>query len=345
MTIRQSICPLCGGPSDGDLCARCRAGRTRWMEVTPRVECVSCPTCGSRKAGAVWQDSPASRKETARELAIRAIRLAPEVWDPKFRVALWEKSPNRTIATVQVEARLFDVPVEDEARVEIIWRRETCDRCSRISGGYFEGVVQVRAAGRALTHREQEVAARIACEVEERLQAGGSRLSFISRMTDEEGLDIVVGESSMGEEIAQEITGTLGGRYTVHPKLAGEKDGRRLYRITYSIRLPRLQKGDVVDADGEYLEVREAGKRLKAFHLGTGSMTVLPAGSPYRFIGNVRDAVPALIAYTEAGVAGILDPVTFATREVPMPGWVKAGAGSHVRVLSDRAADRLIVVG
>ena len=155
----------------------------------------------------------------------------------------------------------------------------------------------------------------------------------------------MVGQSAMGEEIAREVTGALGGSYTAHPKLAGEKDGRRLYRVTYSVRLPRLQKGDVIEAGGEYLEVREAGKRLKVFHLGTGSMAVLPPGSPYRIVGNVRDAVPALVAYTDAGVAGILDPGNLANREVPLPGWVKAGAGSHVRVLPDRAADRLIVVG
>jgi nonsense-mediated mRNA decay protein 3 len=150
----------------------------------------------------------------------------------------------------------------------------------------------------------------------------------------------------MGEEIAREITGALGGRYTAHPKLAGEKDGKRLYRITYSLRLPRLQRGDVIEADGEYLEVRETGKRqLKVFHLGSGSLMAFPPGSPYRIIGNVRASVPALIAYLEAGVAGILDPDTFATKEVRMPGWVKAGAGSEIRVLSDRFADRLVVVG
>ncbi len=165
-------------------------------------------------------------------------------------------------------------------------------------------------------------------------------------MTDEEGLDIVVGENRMGERIAQEITGALGGRYTVHPKLTGEKDGKRLYRITYSIRLPRLQKGDVVEAGGEYLEVRDTGKRqLKVFHLGTGSMTVLPPSAPIRIIGNVRDSVPALIAYIEERTAGIIDPETFATREVRIPGWVKAAAGSQIRVLCDRTMDRLIIVG
>jgi nonsense-mediated mRNA decay protein 3 len=316
------------------------------MTVAPRVEGITCPTCGSRRTGAIWQDSPLSRADLAGELAIQAVRLATEAKEPEFRVATRERSPNRTEARVRVRAELFGVPVEDEATVEVIFREESCDRCSRISGGYFEGVVQVRADGRRLTPHERDVAARIAGEVEERLQVGGSRLSFISRMTEEEGLDIIVGQNTMGEQIAQEITGALGGRYTVHPKLAGEKDGKRLYRITYSIRLPRLQKGDVIEADGEYLEVRETGKRqLKVFRLGTGTMAVFPRDSPYRFLGNVRDAVPALVAYTEAGVAGVLDPESLATREVRMPGWVKAAAGSEVRVLPDREADRLVVVG
>jgi nonsense-mediated mRNA decay protein 3 len=98
--------------------------------------------------------------------------------------------------------------------------------------------------------------------------------------------------------------------------------------------------------DGEYLEVRETGKRqLKVFHLGMGSMTILPPSSAYRIIGNVRDGVPALIAYMEGGTAGIIDPETFATREVRMPSWVKATAGSQVRVIPDKPADRIVVVG
>ena len=346
MSIRESFCPLCGQPSRGDLCGRCRVGKTRWMEAPARVECITCPTCGSMKAGATWQDSPVTREELTKELVSRAVRLIPEAREAEFQVTSRERSPNRTIAKVRVKANVFGVPVEDEAEMEVVWRGETCDRCSRISGGYFEGVVQVRAEGRPLSPREQEVATRIACEVEERLQEGGSRLSFISRMTDQEGLDIIVGQNAMGERIAQEITGSLGGRYTVHPKLTGEKDGKRLYRITYSIRLPRLQKGDVVEADGEYLEVRETGKRqLKVFQLGSGSMGVLPPASPMRVVGNVRESVPALIAYMEERTAGIIDPETFATREVRIPGWVKAATGSQIRVLRDRAVDRLIIVG
>jgi len=92
--------------------------------------------------------------------------------------------------------------------------------------------------------------------------------------------------------------------------------------------------------------VRETGKRqLKVFHLGTGSMTILPPLSTYRIVGNVRDGVPALIAYIEGGTAGIIDPETFVNREVRMPGWVKATAGSQVTVIPDRPADRIVVVG
>jgi hypothetical protein len=37
--------------------------------------------------------------------------------------------------------------------------------------------------------------------------------------------------------------------------------------------------------------------------------------------------------------------VTFATREARVPGWVKAAAGARIRVLPDRVADRLVIVG
>jgi len=346
MKIRESFCPVCGEPSEGDLCGRCRAGRTRWMEAPARVEIVTCPSCGSRKEGAIWQDSPVTREALARDAAVRATRLVPEVKEPHFEVTARERSPNRTIVGIRVRATLFGVPVEDSASIEVAFHGETCDRCSRISGGYFEGTVQVRAEGRPLSERERETSARIACEVEERLQEGGARLCFIQRMTEEEGLDIIVSENNMGERMAQEITGALGGRYTVHPKLAGEKDGKRLYRITYSVRLPLLQRGDVIEADGEYLEVRETGKRqLKVYRLGAGSMSSVPPDAPYRLVGNVREAVPALVAYIEGTTAGILDPWTFATREVGLPGWVKTDAGSKIRVLPDRQKDQLVIVG
>jgi len=133
----------------------------------------------------------------------------------------------------------YNTPVEGTCTVELIWHKEQCDRCNRISGSYYEGNVQVRADGRLPSTYEIQTAAGIAQAVEDSLQAGGERLSFICDMGQtREGLDITVGSQHIGALISQGIIAQLGGRYTTHPKLVGEKNGRQLFRITYSVRLP-----------------------------------------------------------------------------------------------------------
>ena len=59
-------------------------------------------------------------------------------------------------------------------------------------------------------------------------------------------------------------------------------------------------------------------------------------------IGNVRNAEPALIAYVSAGMMGLLDPATGATREVPKKPWQIVNEGENVQVLRD--GDTFIVM-
>jgi nonsense-mediated mRNA decay protein 3 len=246
-----------------------------------------------------------------------------------------------------VEAALYGVPVRETCRTEIRWQKESCDRCSRISGGYYAGIVQVRATDRKINAYEREVATNIAEQAEESLQQSGDRLSFISDLDDrKDGLDITVGTQHLGQEIAKQVTGALGGRFTTHPKLVGEKDGKGLYRITYSIRLPYYQKGDVVVSKGRYYEVREIeGQRLRVFDLQDGTPLTLRTDDAERLIGNVREARSALVVFTQPGVVGLMDPETYVTREVnPVP-WTTPVEGGCIRVLRDDEDDRLVIVG
>ncbi len=180
-----------------------------------------------------------------------------------------DNTPNRSTATIALKGLLHNTPLEATCSVEIIWHKEQCDRCNRISGSYYEGIVQVRADGRVPSTFELQMSAGIAQQVEDSLQAGGERLSFIADTNEtREGLDITVGSQHIGTLISQGIIAQLGGRYTTHPKLVGEKNGRQLYRITYSVRLPRFQKQDVVFSRGRYLQViRVESSHIKALDL------------------------------------------------------------------------------
>ena len=216
-------------------------------------------------------------------------------------VKVEDNTLNRSTATIALKGLLYNTPVEGTCSVELIWHKEQCDRCNRISGSYYEGIVQVRADGRLPSTFELQMSAGIAQQVEDSLQAGGERLSFIVDMNEtREGLDITVGSQHIGTLISQGIIAQLGGRFTTHPKLVGEKNGRQLYRITYSVRLPRFQKQDVVLSHGRYFEVvRVESNHLKVLDLTEGIQRSVREEDVERLIGNLRDAESALVAFAD----------------------------------------------
>ena len=344
--IRENICPRCGAASDtGELCGRCRVQQSPWFSCENRVICTFCPTCGSRKDCGVWTDSTAEKDEIARELVRRAVHVIPGVVTPVFGITIRDQSVNRSLAEVTVEGNLFGEQVNAACQVEILWQKEQCDRCNRISGSYYEGIVQVRATGRKPRPHEIRTAARIAQEIEEGCYTAGERLSFISD-TDEtkDGLDITVGSQRIGQEIATAIVQRLGGRISTHPKLVGERAGKRLYRITYSVRLPRYGRGDIIEVNGRHGEVLHAtGKDIKYREILTGMERTTKEERVERYIGNIRDARDYMVTFREGTIIGVLDPDTGISHECPVPRNADISPGQTVRILKD--GEDLLQVG
>lgn len=345
MRIQESFCPRCGRPSEG-ICAQCASGIEVPIAIAPRVECIRCPVCGMIREHGGWRAAEA-REELAERLAVGAIHFAANVKERAFAIECRERSSNRTICSIEASGVANGIELSCSGETEIVWRKELCTRCSRRSGGYYEGVVQVRASGRACTPHEKRIALGIASAVESSLQETGDTLSYILRTDEAHGsLDIVVGTQSLGRLIASRIVERMGGSYGTHPKLVGEKNGIPIYRITYIVRLPRFQKGDVIESGGRYSEVREAGaKRVTLFDLDTGSTRVTRQEESWRLVGNVREAAQAMIAYRDGETIGIIEPSTGITREIRSVAWLPEESGKTVRVLVDRERETLIVVG
>ena len=344
--IRENICPRCGRPSDdGGLCGACRAAQLRWFSCQARVVGIFCPSCGSRKEAGLWVDTDVPREELGYDLARRAIHLIPEVSNPEVTISIRDQSSNRSTADCRMSGTLLGEPVEGNCQIEILWQKEQCDRCSRMSGSYYEGVVQVRATGRKPSPREIRNAGRIAHEVEETLTTAGERLSFISEIEEtRDGLDIIIGSQRIGQEIAMAIVRAMGGRYTTHPKLIGERAGKRLYRITYSVRLPQYTRGDIVVVHGRYAEVQSAdGHDVRFSEIPDGQQRSVPENRIEALIGNVQDAAEYLVTFREGDTIGVLDPATGESTECRIPPGLQAEPGDRVRIL--RTADEFILLG
>jgi nonsense-mediated mRNA decay protein 3 len=291
-----------------------------------------------------WTDSAAARADTGPGIARSAVHFHADVQKPSIEVTIRDLSLNRSRATLILRGILYNKPVQGTCTVDILWQKEQCDRCNRISGSYYEGVVQLRAEGRNPGSFEIQTAASLAQQVEDSLQAGGERLSFISDVNEtRDGLDIIVGSQHIGLLIAQGIVARLGGRYSTHPKLIGEKNGRQLFRITYSVRLPRFQKNDVFRIGDRYYETdRVEPRHLQVMDLSNGTTRSVRAEDVEKVIGNSRNAEQGLVVFADGKTMGILDPATSRTRDYPQLTWMDVRAGDHLRLLRD--GDRMVFV-
>ena len=343
--IQGSFCPKCGKPSETDgLCNQCKIGITPWFTCDNRVQSTNCPSCGAIKVVNTWTDSEAERAELGPEVAKSAVHFHNDVKKPSIEISIRDLTLNRSRATLILRGILYNKSVEGTCTVEILWHKEQCDRCNRISGSYYEGIVQVRAEGRIPSTFEIQTAASIAQQIEDNLQSGGERLSFISDMTPiHDGIDITIGSQHIGLLISQGIVAQLGGRYTTHPKLVGEKNGRQLFRVTYSVRLPRFQKNDVIRIRNRYYEVlRVESHHLQTIDLRDGTTKSIREDDVEKIISNSRNAEPALVVFADGKHMGVMDPVSNHTREYPQLKWLEVQTGDHVRLLRD--GDQLVFV-
>ena len=345
MDLHEAICPKCGGPSkDGGLCGKCLTETIPWYTCDLRVFITRCGGCGSLKTSAGWGDSTREREDLEEDAAISAVKFHQDVVKPDVKVKLDHLSLNRTYADLEITGTMHDEHLKGYLSIEVVWQNESCDRCNRQHGNYYEGVVQIRAEGRKATSEEQEESQRIAVSVETSMQKEGERLSFICRFDEgREGLDIVVGSQAIGEQISREITRRLGGRVSLHPTLIGEKNGQKLYRITYAVRLPRLRRGDVIAVRNTYGEILSSeGKTITYLDLKTGLPRTIPESTPSRYISHVREARVYSVIYQDSGVLGILDPEKGTTEEINKVSWRNLEIGDNVNILRDN--ERTILV-
>jgi NMD protein affecting ribosome stability and mRNA decay len=109
-----------------------------------------------------------------------------------------------------------------KAGAQITFVPQLCTDCSRRSGGYFEAIIQLRGSAEKTAKARDALVARI----EER--------SFVSKVEQlREGVDVYAGSRKAALEALREMRLKHG----TSAKLFGVKDGRRVYRFTYCVRL------------------------------------------------------------------------------------------------------------
>lgn len=339
MTIHQSrtlLCPECGRETTELYNGRCKEC---FLKSFILLECPSiitirvCPVCGAYFTSGRWINVSDQKEMLFSEIS-GSIRVHPDANNVKLDFSEEEIDPSRYLAHISVSAVVEGVNISATADTEIRIKKETCDVCSRIAGGYYAGILQLRADHRRISEDEIEECMQLTDRTLANLAAKGDRFAFISKIEEpKEGLDIYIGSIGACKHVCQTIIRELGGTSVTSPSLAGRKDGVNLYRITCAVRLPAYVHGDIVSIQHNVIEVTHQDRQIYGIDLADGSRVSFDADVPAIKLGSRENAVAAVLVSIENDVVQVLDPETYETVLLKKPSFLHANAGSDAYVI------------
>lgn len=344
----EPFCVECGRTCEdtrGGLCPDCRVRNVTVAAVPPIIDLTVCAHCASLDEGPRWRDAPDDLTLLAGDRAEAALVVAPEVSSLKVLRTVKPRDPRNFDVDLAVSGRVLDAPVAAHVATLVRVKRATCPRCSRIHGGYYEAVVQVRAEGRPLRDVERTLVRRRAAEVIKRLVSTGDRDAFIMKDIDEHGgIDLYLGTSASGRALAKTLADEMGATVKESSTLVGRRDGRDMYRVTFGLRLPRYLAGDVLRSEDEFFLVKAIrGRNVALVRLGDGApSTVERTRLPTHRVVAQEDFREAVVVSRRGEDLQVLDPETLRTVDLPRPPWLPAGAST---VLVARIEEQLVLVG
>lgn len=336
--MNSITCPKCGKECDklfDSVCRDCFFETFKPIELPLVLHVRICSSCGAYFHRSRWENI-GNVEEVVLKAVENALFIHDEAGDVELCMEPKEVTPYIYKVRAEIDAIVKEESVHAEAETEVRVQRTACDMCSRESGGYFEAIIQIRAAGRFPTEEEKRRCSAIAREAMESMRKKGDRLAFISEALElKEGIDLYMGSMNASRQVCRLIVNELGGSFSDSPTLVGMKDGKNLYRITFAMRLPEFRPGDVIRFRGRIIQIRSSGKKVNGISLEDGSRFI---STPEELKGaekvaNLGDAVFTVLVSIEENAILVLDPETYETVAIKKPMSFSAEAGSEIPVL------------
>lgn len=318
----------------GGVCAECYVAKTVLASLKDHVDIEVCVHCHARKRGEIWLEGHGAMEPIVEDAVREAVLFAKVVDKPRMRVAVKPEDERNYSVLVETSGTAEGVPFETELKTRSRIKNATCIRCSRVQGGYYESIVQVRANRRSMELAEKRALKALASKFIERVVTDGDRNAFVLRDEDaDRGLDIYMGTTNSGRMLAKLIANEYGGKIQEHHKTIGQKDGLDIIRMTFAVRLPEFQRGDVVILGEQLGVVSSIGpKTVQVTDIRTGKLRhVERADVEDAPILSPRDARDAVVVHQTPDELQLLDPWTYATVSVLRPhGYDEVGASVPV---------------
>ena len=201
------LCPKCGAKSTEKqfieaFCIDCTVIR---IEHPKKIEFDECNHCGRIRMKGKWQKANPNDIKCYIQNKCKGEFSNIEIKD------------NSLIFEIERAGNLLKI----EKPIQIIYNKKICDECSKITGGYFEAIVQLRGDPKRVESNSKKIAELL------------NKRSFVSKIENlKEGIDIYCGET----EQAFQVLSILKLKYKSSKKLHTAKQGKRRYRTSFVVR-------------------------------------------------------------------------------------------------------------
>lgn len=319
------LCVDCGNEVArliGGSCPSCFAAKTPLLNAPQVLDVELCAHCDARHIGNTWHDPDEGVPlEWIREEATRtAVRAHERVRHPVIELSGEAQDAKHVQYTVRMTGDVEGVEVQAEARILTRTRRSVCDRCSKMFGGYYAAIIQLRGTDRDVSPEETKRAHKLVGDEMDRMRAGGHREAFLTKSgAVPGGFDYYIGDIEAGRIIAKEVARKLGATVVETAKLSGRKEGTDIYRVTFLVRINLYTEGDFA-AYGERLV------QVISITRGRGVIVDLHNHKRDRAqeedlerLGGPEILKEAVLVHQDKGNLQVLDPVTLKTVDLPRP--------------------------
>lgn len=267
------FCPSCGKEkqkSVGKICLDCFIKDKQLTKISDYLDVDYCVSCGSFKENGGWREPIDNPKVEAAESAIMSsLGIHKEIKNPKV-VLDSEVSGDQVDVNIEVIGEIEEetITLYDSTMVRL--DKKTCDKCSRISGGYFEAIVQIRGTDREISEEEKTEVEDIINDLLSEFRDRGEKAFIGDVEYVDDGVNIYAGSSRLAKRVSKMVVNRFGGSYSQSASLIGMRDGQEVHRVTYAVRLPPFEVGDVTKIGEKLVGITGMGNIITGINLENG---------------------------------------------------------------------------
>lgn len=329
------FCVKCGkeGELFESLCSECYLSKNIFVAIPDNIDVELCGHCRKRRKGKIWI---ADNEEIfIEEILKENADIHPDVNDFDIHMTSEFEDENNIRVKAITHAHVQGLKAEEEHAAKIRIKRAVCPECSKQHGGYWEAKVQFRGSKRILSkddlERAYDIVESIVGAREEK-----DKDAFITKIENiHDGLDFYLGSKSLGKTISKRLASEFGGELKESYKLIGKKDGKEIFRTTYSVRAQDFRVGDFIQQKNKVLEVQKISSNkilLRALDTGENISVKPDKLKEAKLIGGHEIAWEMVVVSRSENEIQVLDPDSLKTVDVLLPKGVDI-IGEKVKVL------------